>query len=78
MIRRLKGLGANTKELLDVYQKQVRSVFEMAVPVWHPVITQQERKQIEIIQKCALYIILGGDYTSDAQIAQTSVDKSNI
>ena len=33
MIRRLKGLGADTKELLDVYQKQVRSVLEMAVPV---------------------------------------------
>ena len=40
----------------------------MAVPVWHPAITQQERKQIERIQKCALYIILGSNYTcySDA------------
>ena len=68
MLRRLKGLGATRKELLDVYQKQVRSVLELAVPVWHPAITQQERKQIEIIQKCAFYIILGSNYTcySDA------------
>ena len=33
MIRRLKGLGASEAELLDVYQKQVRSVLELAVPV---------------------------------------------
>ena len=64
MLRRLKGLGATTKELLDVYHKQVRSVLEMAVPVWHPAITQQETKQVERIQKCALYIILGNNYTS--------------
>ena len=33
MLRRLKGLGANSSELLDVYEKQVRSILEMAVPV---------------------------------------------
>ena len=63
MLRRLKGLGASRKELLDLYQKQVRSVLELAVPVWHPGITQQERKQIERVQKCALYII-SGEYSS--------------
>ena len=36
MIRRLKLLGASIPEILDVYQKQVRSVLEMAVPVWEP------------------------------------------
>ena len=68
MLRRLKGLGASIKELLDVYHKQVRAVLEMAVPVWHPAITLEERRQIERIQKCALYIILVSEYTcySDA------------
>ena len=33
MIRRLKSLGANTTEMLDVYEKQVRSILELAVPV---------------------------------------------
>ena len=50
--------------MLDVYHKQVRSVLELAVPVWQPAITQQETKQIERVQRCALYIILGDDYTS--------------
>ena len=36
MLRTLKGLGATVKDLLDVYQKQIRSGLEMAVLVWHP------------------------------------------
>ena len=71
MIRRLKGLGATSKELLDVYQKQVRVVLELAVPVWHPAITIEERKQIERVQKCALYIILGSDYTCYSNALET-------
>ena len=47
MLRRLKGLGANEEEILDVYQKQVRSVLELAVPVWQAGLTQQEVRQIE-------------------------------
>ena len=64
ILRRLKGLGASQDELTDVYQKQVRSVLELAVPVWQPGITMQEKYQLERVQKCALYIILGEHYTS--------------
>ena len=32
LLRRLKIIGANTKELTDVYNKQVRSILEYAVP----------------------------------------------
>ena len=64
MLRRLKGLGASEAEMLDVYQKQVRSVLELAVPVWQPALTQHETKQIERVQRCALYIILGEEYES--------------
>ena len=62
MIRRLKNLGANNEELLDVYIKQVRSVLELAVPVWQPGLTQLETQQIERVQKCAMHIILGENY----------------
>ena len=67
ILRRLKGLGASTDELLDVYFKQVRSVLELAVPVWQPALTSQEVKQIERLQKCALAIILGDKYTNYEQ-----------
>ena len=45
--------------MVDVYQKQVRAVLELAVPVWQPGITRQEQYQIERVQKCAMSIILG-------------------
>ena len=63
ILRRLKGLGANQNELIDVYQKQVRPVLELAVPVWQSGITKSEKNQIERVQKCALYVILGNQYT---------------
>ena len=64
MIRRLKNLGASQTELIDIYQKQVRSVLELAVPVWQPLVTKQERRQIERVQRCAFAIILGKNYES--------------
>ena len=64
MLRRLVNLGATRSEMLDVYQKQVRSVLEMAVPVWQPGLTQLEVKQIERVQRTAFYIILGDKYLS--------------
>ena len=63
-IRRLKTMGATAEDMKDVFIKQVRSILELAVPAWHAAITQSERKDIERVQKTALHIILGGDYTS--------------
>jgi hypothetical protein len=64
MLRRLKNLGAGPLDLTDIYIKQVRSILELAVPVWHSGITQIERIDIERIQKSAAHIILGEDYSS--------------
>ena len=64
VIRRLKGLGANTDELVDMYTKQCRSILELAVPAWHGAITFVERQDIERVQKVALHIILGEQYES--------------
>ena len=64
MLRRLKELGAETAELIDVYKQQVLSVLEFAVPVWASSITKHEASTIERVQKTALHIILGIDYTN--------------
>ena len=64
LIRRLKALGASQSELLDVYVKQVRSILELGVPVWHPGLTQHEVRQLERVQKCAFFVILGESYTT--------------
>ena len=39
-------------------------MLEMAVPVWQPALTQQESTQIERVQRCAFYIMLGKNYQS--------------
>ena len=61
-IRRLKELGANTPELVDIFMKHCRSILEFAAPAWHGAITVAERQDIERVQKVALHIILGDQY----------------
>ena len=51
IIRRLKYLGAEVPDLVDIYIKQIRSILELAVPVWHDSITLAEQIDIERIQK---------------------------
>ena len=63
-LRRLKRLGAKDEDLVDVYCKQVRSLLEHAVPVWHSGLTGENRLDIERVQKSALCIILGQNYRS--------------
>ena len=62
MIRRLKLLGASSTELVDVYNKQVRSVLEMAVVVWNPALTKHQVAQIERVQKTVCANIMRNSY----------------
>ena len=64
MLRRLKVIGASRAQLLDVMQKQVLSVLQLAVPAWHCMLTKQEEDDLESAFKCALRIILGEEYIS--------------
>jgi hypothetical protein len=64
MLRRLKKLGASSSEMLDVFYKQIRCVLEMAVAVWESGLTKAQSKQLERVQQCAFYIIMGSSYTN--------------
>ena len=64
ILRRLKNLGATIEQLTDVYTKQIRSVLELAIPVWHSSLTQSNKISIERVQKSALQVILGPSYES--------------
>ena len=59
---RLKSFGADQESILDVYHKQVRCVFELNVAVWEPGLNQAQIKQLERVQKCAFYVIMGDQY----------------
>ena len=54
ILRRMQALELNQFQLFDVYTKEIRSILEMAVPVWHPGLTKQQAKDIETIQKYLL------------------------
>ena len=62
ILRRMKNMELGEFQLFDVYSKEIRSILEMAVPVWHSGITNQQRMDIESIQKVAFKIILGNKY----------------
>ena len=72
-IKRLKSQGANLEDLIDIYEKQVRSVLEFGVPVWNSGLTQDEVADIERVQKAFLHIALENeykDYQSALQVSQ--------
>ena len=71
ILRRLKHLGAQHIDLVDIYTKQIRSVLELAVPAWHGGITLAEQIDIERIQKSASHIILGDGYVSYREAVNT-------
>ena len=64
MLRRMLKLKLNIHQMFDAYIKEVRSMLELAVPVWHPGLTAKQSSDIERIQKLAFKIILQEDYTS--------------
>ena len=64
MVKRLKKHGANEEDLKDVFFKQIRSILEFGVPVWHCGLTKEESIEIERVQKSFLHIALGKRYQS--------------
>ena len=64
LIRNMKISGLTQGQLIDAYTKEVRSLLELAVPVWNSNITLDQSVQIERLQKSALSIILGFKYQS--------------
>lgn len=64
IIRRLKYLGAEGQDLVDIFCKHVRSVLEFGAPVWHSGLTLTEKYDIERVQKSFCHIYLGGKYES--------------
>ena len=57
-------MDASEQILIDIYQKHVRSVLELAVPARHGAISQDERNEIERVQKADNHMVLGEQYLS--------------
>ena len=51
MLRRLRPLGANTTELLEIYRTQIQSVLEFAVAAWNAGLTGKQINLKERVKK---------------------------
>ena len=52
------------QDLKAIYLTYVRSVLEQSAVVWHSSLTNKNRKDLERVQKAAIKIILGSNYTT--------------
>ena len=67
ILRRMLKLDLDIHKMFDVYIKEIRSILELAVPVWHSGLTKQQSSDIERIQKIAFKIILQQGYENYKQ-----------
>lgn len=64
IVRRMKKLGFDKHILNDIYQKEIRSILEFAVPVWTGSLTDHDSDRIENIQRKVFKLILQTGYIS--------------
>ena len=55
----MRKSGLTLNQLKDAYIKEVRSLLELAVPVWSSGLTLEQSVQIERVQKAAVAAIVG-------------------
>ena len=61
---RFKTLGGSSYQLLKVFKTRVCPTLEFAAPVFHIGLTQEQSRQMEMVQKKAFAVILGTGYMS--------------
>ena len=54
----------NTRDLKQIYMLQIRSKLDQSAVVWHSSLSQNNRNDLERVQKLALRCILGDNYKS--------------
>ena len=79
MIRRLKNLGLKTCSLVYVYTSQIRSLLEFGAVTWHSMLTKENERAIERVQKTAVSVILGHEYQHyESGLLQLSLQRLNV
>ena len=73
----MKNIGLEPEHIFDSYTKEIISVLELAVPVWHSGLNKKLSSDIERVQKLAFRIILGDDYC-DYDVACTILKTESL
>ena len=79
MIRRLKNLGLKSSSLVEIYTSQVRSLLEFGAVTWHSMLTKENEKSIERVQKAAVAIILGQEHKNyQSSLEKLALQRLNV
>ena len=62
LLRKLAGFGVPVEDMKNIYFLFIRSLLEQSATVWHSSLTQENRDDLERVQKSALKIILQENY----------------
>ena len=62
IVRKVASFGASKDDLKTIYILFVRSLLEQSATVWHSSLTEENRDDLERVQKSATKIILGDQY----------------
>ena len=77
LLRKVANFTNSTKELRDIYTLYVRSILEQSCVVWHSSLTEENKQNLERVQKCAVKIMQGKKY-KDYESALEHVDLDNL
>ena len=64
LLRKVASFGTSHEELTNIYILFIRSHLEQSAVVWHSSLTENNRNDLERVQKTAFKIILGDKYRS--------------
>ena len=62
LLRKVASFGLDEEELKNIYFLFIRSVLEQSATVWHSSLTEDNKSDLERVQKSAVRIILGEKY----------------
>ena len=64
LLRKVASFGTSMEEKRNIYILYIRSILEQSCVVWHSSLTDENEKDLERIQKSAVRIILGKDFSN--------------
>ena len=62
LLRRVASFGTPEEDLKTIYILFIRSILEQSATVWHSSLTEENRSDLERIQKSAVKVILRENY----------------
>ena len=64
LLNRAAKFTSNQNDLRSIYLTYVRIILEQSAVVWHSSLTAKNRRDLERVQKCAVRVILGNNYST--------------